>query len=122
MGGETSYKKVFSIVAWSSLVALLGGILKTFLILSKGTGHGVVTSLAVLLPTPPLGHKASILYRFLSKFDLFTIWTLILWIIGLAVVYRFTTKKSSTFVLSLWAIWIVLSVTLGSVLGRGFGG
>ncbi len=122
MGGETRYKKVFSVVAWSSLVGLVGGILKTFLILSKGTTRGVVTSLAVLLPTPPLGHKASVLYRFLSKFDLFTIWNLILWIIGLAVIYRFTTKKSSTLVLSLWAIWIVISITLGSILTVGFGG
>ncbi len=122
IGGETKYKKVFSVVAWSSLVGLLGGILKTFLILSKGTTHGVVTSLAILLPTPPLGQKAPVFYRFLSRFDLFTIWTLILWIIGLAVIYRFTTKKSSTLVLSLWAIWIVISVALGSVLGRAFGG
>jgi hypothetical protein len=122
MGGESTFKKVYSIVAWSSLVTMVGAILKTFLILSKGTVHGVTISLAILLPTPELGESTPILYRLLSKFDPFTIWELILWIIGLAVVYRFTTKKSATLVLFLWAIWIVISVALGSVLGGMFGG
>ncbi len=121
MGGESKFKKIFSVVAWSSLVGLLGGILKTFLILSKGTTRGVVTSLAILLPTPEPG-QSSVLHRLLSRFDLFTIWVLILWIIGLAVIYRFTTKKSATLVLSLWAIWIVISVALGGILGGMFGG
>jgi len=121
MGGEAKFKKVFSVVAWSSLVGLLGGIVKTLLILSKGTTHGVVSSLAILLPTPPLGQSAPVLYRLLSKFDLFTIWELILWIIGLAIVYRFTTKKSATLVLSLWVLWIVVSIALSGIFGGMFG-
>lgn len=122
MGGETKFKKVFSVMAWSSLVGIVGQILKTFLILSKGTSRGVVTSLAILLPTPELSQKTPILYRFLSNFDLFTIWELIIWIIGLAVIYRFETKKSAMFVLSLWAIWVLISVALGGLLGGIFGG
>lgn len=122
MGGETKFKKVFSVIAWSGLIGLVGEIIKTFLILSKGTSRGVVLSLAFVLPTPELGQSPPILYRFLSQFNLFTIWELILWIIGLAVIYHFTTKKSATLVLSLWVIWIVISVTLGSVLGGMFGG
>jgi hypothetical protein len=122
MGGETKFKKVFSVMAWSSLVGMVGQILKTFLILSKGTSRGVVTSLAILMPTPELGEKTPILYRFLSRFDLFTIWELIIWIIGLAVIYRFETKKSAMLVLSLWAIWVLISVALGGLLGGMFGG
>jgi hypothetical protein len=122
MGGETKFKKVFSVMAWSSLVGMVGQILKTFLILSKGTSRGVVTSLAILLPTPELGEKTPILYRFLSRFDLFTIWELIIWIIGLAVIYRFETKKSAMLVLSLWVIWVLISVALGGLLGGMFGG
>ena len=121
MGGEAKFKNVFSVVAWSSLVGALGAVIKTLLILSKGTSQGVSTSLAVLLPTPEWG-QSSVLHRLLSKFDLFTIWELILWIVGLAVVYRFTTKKLATLVLSLWALWIVISVALGGVLGGVFGG
>jgi hypothetical protein len=121
LGGEAKFKKVFSVLAWSNLVSLLGGIVKTLLILSKGTVHGVSTSLAILLPTPGLADKPSVFYRVLSKVDIFIVWQLILWMIGLAVINRFTTKKSATFVIPLWIFWIVISVVLGNVLGPRFG-
>ena len=122
MGGETKFKNVFSVVAWTSMVTILGGIVQSFLIVSKGTSQGVSTNLSLFLPLPGIGQDPSILYRLLSKFDLFVMWQLILWIIGLAVVSRLTVKKSAAFVLSLWALYIVVTVALGSVLGPIFGG
>jgi hypothetical protein len=121
LGGEAKFKKVFSVVAWSSLVSLLGGIIKTLLILSKGTIHGVSTSLAVLLPTPGLADNPSVFYRVLSKIDIFIVWQLLLWMVGLAVINRFTPKKAATFVIPLWIFWIVVSVAVGSALGPRFG-
>jgi hypothetical protein len=121
MGGEAKFKKVFSVVAWSSLVGVLAGIIKTPLILSKGTLQGVTTSLAILLPTPEPGQSPSVLYQLLTKFDVFTIWTIALYCIGLAVIYKFTTKKSATLVISLWIIWIIISVALGSIFGGMLG-
>ncbi len=122
LGGEGKFKNVFSVVAWSYLVMMLGGVIKTFLIVSKGTSQGVTTSLALLLPMPGIVEKASLLYRFLSRLDIFTIWQIVLWIIGLAVVYRFSTKKIANFVLSLWALYIVIAVLIGSILGPSLGG
>jgi hypothetical protein len=121
MGGESKFKKMFSLVAWSSLVGIVGGILKMFLILQKGTTHGVTTSLAILVPTPAIGETGSVLYRFLAKLDLFTIWNLVLWIIGLSVIYKFETKKSATLVIAIEVIWIIIAVALGGVLGGMFG-
>ncbi len=121
LGGNAKFKKVFSVVAWSSLVSLLGGIIKTLLILSKQTVHGVSTSLAILLPTPGLADRPSVFYRVLSKIDIFIVWQLLLWMIGLAVINRFTTKKAANFVIPLWILWILVSVALGSVLGPRFG-
>jgi hypothetical protein len=115
MGGDTSFKKVYSVIAWTGVLGILGMVVRTFLVLSKGAFHGVTTSLAMLLPTPPIGETGSLLYRILSKFDIFTIWQEILWIIGFAVIYRFTTKKSAIMVLSIWAVWIVISVALGGL-------
>lgn len=121
MGGETKFKKVFSVVAWSSLIGVVGGLVKTPIILSKGTSQGVTASLAILLPTPELDQGGSVLYRLLTRFDIFTIWTIVLYCIGLAVVYKFTTKKAATLVLSLWAIYIIIAVAFGSLFS-GFGG
>ena len=123
MGGETKFKKVFSVVAWTSLIGLVGQIIGTFLILSKGTTRGVGTNLAILiLPTPELGQSSSFLYRVLSKFDVFTIWALALYIIGLAVIYRFTTKKSATLVIGVWAVYVVIAIVLGGITGGLLGG
>ena len=121
LGGSAKFKKVFSMMSWSSLVGALAIIVNTAIILSKGTTQGVTTSLAVLLPVPGLSDKPSIFYRLLSKFDLFTIWSLILWTIGLSVIYKFTMKKSAGLVIALWAVWIVISIAFGSLFGPMFG-
>lgn len=115
LGTKVSFKKTYSIAAWSSLVAIFGFILVTFLIISKGTAHGVALDLSILLPTPEVGENTTVFYRFLSKFDLFTIWQLVLWVIGLSVMYRVTIKKAAVPVLILWGIWIVLSMSFGGV-------
>ena len=122
MGGNATFKKIYSLLAWQSLIGMAGGVLKTILILSKGTSIGVTTSLAILLPTPPLDKTAPVLYRLLSKLDVFTIWGLVLWVIGLSVMGKISTNKSATFVISLWVLWIAVSVALGGVLGPMFGG
>jgi hypothetical protein len=113
-----NFKKIFSVVAWSSLVSLLGIILTTFITLSKGTAYGVGTDLAPLIGTPPMGEPKSILYRLLSKLDIMTIWQLVLWTFGLSVMYKVTTKKAAVPVVTLWIIWIVISVALGGALAK----
>jgi len=118
LGGNTTFKKMFSLTAWTSLIGIVGGILKSILIYMKGTTRGVTTSLATLLPTPEIGETPGILYRLLSKLDLFTIWQLVLWVIGLSVINKFDNKKSSSLVIGLWIIWIVLSVALGGLFSR----
>ena len=114
MGGDGKFKQYFSIVAWTGLVTLVGGILKTLLILAKGTSYGVTTSLAMIMPTPELGDSGSLIYKILSKFDLFTIWQLALWIIGISVLNKISKQKSATLVVSLWILWIVVSIAIGS--------
>jgi hypothetical protein len=121
LGGSAKFKKVFSMMSWSSLVGGLAILVNTAIILSKGTTQGVTTSLAVLLPVPGLSDKPSLIYRLLSKIDLFTIWSLILWTIGLSVIYKFTMKKSAGLVIALWAVWIVISIAFGSLFGPMFG-
>jgi hypothetical protein len=121
LGGSAKFKKLFSMVSWSSFVGALAIVVNTAVILSKGTTQGVTTSLAVLMPVPGLSDKPSLLYRLLSKFDVFPDWSLILWAIGLSVIYRFTMKKSAGLVAALWAVWIVISIAFGSLFGPMFG-
>jgi hypothetical protein len=113
IGGDTSFKKVFAIVAWTGLIGIVSFIIMTLLILSKGTMHGVALDLSILLDTPAIGEEKSILYRLLSKFDIFVIWEIILYIIGMSVTYKTTVQKAAVPILSLWALWIIISVAFG---------
>jgi hypothetical protein len=120
IGGESNFKKMFSMVSWTSLVGIISLILMTFLITSKGTMHGVALDLSLLLPTPAIGAQPGLLYLFLSKIDFIVIWQVILWIIGLSVIYNTTTKKAAVPILTLWGLWIVISITFTSVFGNMF--
>ena len=110
LGGQASFGKIMGVVAWSSLVTSLGGILKSVLIHIQGTSQGVSTSLAALLPVPPLGKTPSALYAFLSNLDPFVIWQIILWGIGLTVVAKLDLKKGYTGAFGVWILWIIVSV------------
>lgn len=122
MGGESSFKKVFSVIAWSSLIGTVSLLLRTFLVVSKGTNQGVVTSPAILLPTPGMAEGPNALYRLLNQFDLFTIWSMFVTIIGFSVIFKFTMKKSATFIIALWIIYVILAVALGGLFSGMFGG
>jgi hypothetical protein len=119
LGGNSRFWKLFSMIGWSSMVGLVGGILNTAIIMMKKTALGVTTSLATLLPTPNVGEKPSFLYRLLSQFDLFMIWQVALWVIGFSVLYKVTKGKAASVVLTLWGIWIVIAVVLGGLFHFG---
>ncbi|HGY57423.1 MAG TPA: YIP1 family protein [Caldithrix abyssi] len=115
---EVTFKKMLALVSWSSLITIVAGPLRTLLVISKGTMRGVATDLSVLLPVPAIGEDPSLLYLLLSKIDVFVIWQIVLWIIGFSVFYRVETKKAAVPVLTLWAIWIVVSVAFSSFFGQ----
>ncbi len=111
IGGETSFKKVLSVVAYSSLIGSLGSLLVLPLILAKKTMH-VGYNLAAFMASD--AHKTP-LYQFLSKIDFFAIWQVIVIGIGLSVIYRFTPKKSISMVAILYVFYVVISVVITSV-------
>ena len=116
LGGDTTYKKVLSVLSWSMCIFILSTIVTIPLIIAKGNMN-VSLSLALLLPADSIGTK---LHTFLSKFDFFVIWFLAVFATGFGVIYRFSTAKAYTAIGILWAIWIVVSVALSGVF-RQFG-
>ena len=113
IGGDSSFKNIFAMINWVGLIGCLSLIIMTLLILSKGTLHGVALDLSILLDTPAIGEEKSVLYRILSKFDVFLIWQMVVYIIGLSVAYKSTVQKAAIPILSLWGIWIIISVAFG---------
>ncbi|MBN1407042.1 MAG: YIP1 family protein [Calditrichaceae bacterium] len=115
---EVGFKKIFSMVMWTGLVGILSLLLTTFLAVQKGTMAGVTMDLSILLPAVPIGESKTWLHHLLSRFDLFIIWQLILWVIGLSVMYKTTIQKAVAPILTLWIIWIVVAVGFSSLAAK----
>jgi hypothetical protein len=113
IGGDTTFKNIFAVVNWTGLIGCLSLIIMTLLVLNKGTLHGIALDLSALLDTPAIGEEKSVLYRILSKFDIFVIWQMVVYIIGMSVTYKSTVQKAAVPILSLWGIWIIISVAFG---------
>jgi hypothetical protein len=115
-GGEATFKKVFSVSSWALLIETLATVVKTPIMFLKHSSE-ILTSLALFFPY--LSHK-SICFKFLNKFDFFTIWELVVIGLGLGIVSKFSTKKGIIIVFSLWLVWIIISV-FGSKFVPGLG-
>jgi hypothetical protein len=113
LGGDSSFKRVLSVFSYSSLIAIPQAIVKLPLTFAKQTAN-IQTSLAILLSPDA---KESFLYKVLGGFDIFTLWQVILIALGLAVMYKYTMKKSFSVVLILWILLIVVSSALSTLLG-----
>ncbi len=119
LGGSARFKQVFSVYLYAYLiVALLGSAIKVPLVLYQKTIH-VQTSLALLLPA---SQSKTILYNLLANFDVFTIWFLFVFGIGLATLYRFSQTTGLVAVFSTWFVWVMVKVSIGSLLLSRFGG
>ncbi len=109
LGGEASFKKVLSVYCWSSLVAIPGFILKTPLMLLKKSTQ-IHTSLAALMPS---GGDQNLLFKILTHTDIFIIWEISLISIGLAVIYKFSTRKAAGLVVGLYLLYVIGAVGVG---------
>lgn len=92
LGGDAGFSQVASITAWAGMITALGMIVKTGLVMLKGS-IDVRTSLALLLPG---GDMRSWAYVLLNTFtDVFAIWGLIVTIIGIGIIYGFSKGRAT---------------------------
>lgn len=125
---KTTFKKVLSVTAWSySATSLIGTIVAIAVISVRGfenvrtvsfqnLGNLSATNLGVAVPST----APAMLRSLAGSLDLFSIWILILLIMGLAIVggSRSITKgKTAALVISLWVIYILIRAVLASVFG-----
>jgi hypothetical protein len=114
-GGESSFKKVFSVICFSALVTVPAAILKIILIAITGSPY-ITTSLALLAPDLA---KSSFTYQLLSGFDLFVIWEMVLVSMGISITNNLLRKNAYMLVFLIWFISIFIGIGLGNIFGRG---
>jgi len=130
MQAQTTYKKILSVFAWTSCsIGLVTTILAMASLMVRDPQSladrdflnpaGLApTNLAFLLADD----SSPVLRALLSSLDVFSIWIIILLIIGLAVIggsRKITRGKTAALVISLWCLIVLLKVAAAAV---GFGG
>jgi len=114
LGGAARFGQVLSVAAWSAIPSIIGTIVKLPLIVSKQS-MDVRTSLALLVPNGKLTDPLVGILNSLT--DVFIVWTIILAVIGISIVYNFSKGKSAAVVLVPTAILTAIGVGLASLFG-----
>lgn len=98
LGGQASFVKLLSVYVHAGLVAIPATLLKIPLMLIQHTLH-IQTSLAIFIPADI---ERNVLHILLERLDIFTAWEVILIIIGLSAISRFSISKATALVIPLW--------------------
>jgi hypothetical protein len=114
-GGESGFKRVFSVICFSALVAVPAAVLKLIMIAITKSPF-VTTSLALLVPNLA---KTSFVYQLLAGFDFFILWEMILVAMGIAITNSVVKKNAYILIFMIWIASIFVGIGLGSIFGRG---
>ena len=113
LGGRAKFVHLLSVFSYAFLVLVIAGTIVKLPLILINQSIQVNTSLSLLMPDSA---AQTTLYRFLSAFDIFTIWFLVVFSIGFSIIYHFSQLKSYLSVFITWLIWVILTkVVLGSL-------
>lgn len=111
-GGEGNFKQAFSATLYAWIPNTIGGIITTIIVFARGKVDP--TTMATLVKSSPaflVDQKDNpIAFALLSSLDIFTIWTLILLILGFAALSKFSKGKAAAIVISLWLVTVVVKL------------
>lgn len=108
MGGESTYRHVFAVVAHAGVVTMLQPLL-TMPLNYQQQSMSSATNLAVFLP---MLEEGSFLGSILGVMDLFYVWYAIVMAIGLAAVYR---RRAAPIAVGLLAVLVVIGVAVATL-------
>jgi Yip1-like protein len=111
-GSENDFRQAFSVTLYGWMPQFIRNVIMVIVVLARSGIDAaqlpilVRSNLAFLvdMKAQPLAFAA------LSSLDAFTIWTLILYIIGFASISKFSRAKSSAIVISLWAVAVLFKL------------
>lgn len=111
-GGEGTYKQALSATLYAWIPLVLFGILLTIIVLARGTFDP--STAATLVKSNPAFlvdmKEQPILFSLLTNFDIFTMWTIFLLIVGFSALSKTSRAKAATVILGLWVAMIVVKL------------
>jgi hypothetical protein len=111
MGGNASFKQVYSIVVHAGVISALGQLVTGPLNYFRGT-MASATNLGVLLPMLPEG---AFVTRLAGMIDLFVIWWVFILAVGAAVLYR---RRTQPIAITLFGVYAVIALVAAAVMSR----
>jgi len=111
LGAQTSYSQVFAVTMYAALPYLIQSLLVAITLYFGDNAEGfdlknpVGTNLAYYLPD-----AAPILKGLLQSFDLIKLWSVVLQVIGMAVIAKKSITQSAVIVGIFWVIGVVVTV------------
>jgi hypothetical protein len=111
MGSEATYGQMLPVYAYGSLIGLVKAIVVTPLMLSKET-IVIQTGLGILFSDELLQTFAG---RFLSMFELFTVWQAVITAMGLAIVGRISMGKATAGVFAVVIVFVAIGAALAGL-------
>jgi hypothetical protein len=121
LGGEGDFKQAFSVTCYAWIPNVLQAIVLTIVVLAKGATAINPQAFPTMVRSNPaflVDMKTQpMAFALLSSLDLFTIWVLVLLIIGFAYVGRVSKAKAAVAVLSLWAVTILFKLVPAALQG-----
>lgn len=111
LGGQASFKQVFSMFSWAGLIGVLELLIKLPMALVKDSLH-VYTSLALFLD--PADSK-TVFFQILNAVDVFIIWKIVVWSVGMSAVYQFSKQKGYIASLTLYGIYLAVTIGISQI-------
>jgi hypothetical protein len=115
VSGKGRFRHARAVVAWSMLIAALGSLVRLPIMIARKS--------MVVETGPTLFFKdlepSDRLFRFLSSFDIFIIWWMLVMLVALAVAYRVPKGKAAVAVAVLWILLILISTFTPGGMGAG---
>jgi hypothetical protein len=116
---EGAYLPVLSVLLYAGLIdKLLGGLVRSVLVLLRKSVFQTSTGLALLLPSADF---SSTPYILLSQIDFFQIWMFAVLGYGLSAVFKIPLKKGMILSYTLWGLKAAVNIALAFV-GKSFMG
>jgi hypothetical protein len=123
-GGEGTYKQAYSTTLYAWIPLVLFSVIVAVVVTARGTLDP--TTAPTLVKSNPAFlvdmKEQPILFSLLSNFDVFTIWTIFLLIVGFSTLSKTSRAKAATIVLSLWAVLIVVKLGFAALAASGMKG
>jgi Yip1 domain len=125
VGGDIGFRTSLAVTVHALMPITLLSLLSIPVILGRGSldmaelqqGRGLLPSNLAALAPEDAGPR---LLALLASFDLFTLWTIVLLVLGYSIAARVSRGMAAGVIVGLWLLWVAIKVGLAA-LGGGMG-